>query len=127
MFWNGFKVYFQIKDGVISAKELTTGKTASEKCQGCTHPRMLMGNFRDVESTFNLLIKELAKSKFLAPAPKLIIHLQDEVDAGCSEIEARAYKEAGFGAGAREVDVIYSQRPISEQSLLSGNYEAIEL
>jgi hypothetical protein len=126
MFWNRFVLYFQVKNGSVNAREVSSGSYISRKCEGLVHPRMLMGNFSDVESCFSEIVKELAPRKFLAAPPMLIIHLQDTIVGGCSELEARAFKEAGFSTGAREVIIKYGENPISDQNILEKNYGNVE-
>lgn len=68
-----------------------------------SHPRLLVGNFIKAEKVLMHGIREVHKSKFLAPSPVVIMHPMEKLEGGITDIECRVYRELALGAGAREV------------------------
>ncbi len=118
-------LYFQIKEGKVLGKDIRTGNTYSQQCEGLIHPRVLIGNFEQVEHCFNKITKKLCGQHFLSPSPIIIVHLQDPIEGGCTDIEARAFKEAALGAGAREAHVTDISRALSDQNILEKRYRVL--
>ncbi|MDZ7924292.1 MAG: rod shape-determining protein [Marinagarivorans sp.] len=70
------------------------------------HPRQLIANFGYAEKILLHALQQVFKGNIFAPSPRAVIHPMQKTEGGLTEIEIRAFRELGLGAGAREV-VIY--------------------
>jgi hypothetical protein len=122
MFWKRKHVYLQVTRNEVRAKELLSGEVARTKCDALSHPRMLMGDFFGVEKCFSEIATKLAKKGFLRPAPTIYVHLLEKIDGGVTNIEARAFREAAISAGAAEVHIPNSERPLTDEQLLNKRF-----
>jgi hypothetical protein len=91
-------IYIQVHRGYFVAKHLGTGKAVRRECAELTHPRTLMGNFHEVQESFSSALKELLPRMNLLK-PKGLVHLVPAFEGGYTNVETRAFKEAGEMAG----------------------------
>lgn len=67
------------------------------------HPRQLIANFSYAEKILQHALQKIFKGNIFAPSPRVVIHPMEKTEGGLTEVEIRAFKELGLGAGAREV------------------------
>ena len=67
------------------------------------HPRLLVDDFQVAQKILMHGIRELHKSKWFSPSPRIIFHPMEKLDGGVTDIEERVYQELCAGAGAREI------------------------
>lgn len=85
------------------------------------HPRIVIADFQLAEKLLQAALREMTDYAFLRPSPILLLHALEAWEAGLSQIERRALKELGFGAGAREV-FLWRGTPPSSLALQSGEF-----
>lgn len=78
------------------------------------HPRLLVANFQTAEKFLRHAVRRVCKSKLFPPSPRVVIHPQEKLEGGLTDIEIRVLRELCLGAGAREV-VIYVGSPLLVQ------------
>ena len=87
-----------------------------------SHPRVLFSDFEIAEKLLQHIIHTLNERKFFAPSPLLVIHPMEKTEGGLTMIEKRAFKELGFGVGARDVVVFVGK----ELSIYDFNFDDIK-
>ena len=122
MFWIKRHLYYQIKRGEVTVTFIENDKSITKKCNALNHPRTLMGDFMEIEKCFRSIAKELAPRRFLLQDPTAIVHLLETVEGGYTNVEIRAFREAAFGAGAREIFVPNSQYKLSASQVLNRDF-----
>ena len=85
------------------------------------HPRSMVSDFTLGEQTLKAFLARVKPSSFLAPAPKVVMHLLGEPVGGFTQVEARAFHEMALGSGASQVTV-WQGRTLTDQELLSGQF-----
>lgn len=85
------------------------------------HPRSMVSDFTLGEQTLKAFIHRLKIGTFLAPAPRIVMHLLGEPAGGFTQVEVRAFHEMAIGAGASQVKV-WQGRSLSDQELLSWRF-----
>lgn len=118
-------LYFQVDTGTVAGKGISSGRTATKKCEGLLHPRTLMGDFASIENCFKELVRELNTGSFLKPAPTIIVHLIPIVEGGYTVVEIRAFKEAAAGAGAREVILTDDDSKLTDNQIVNRNFRIL--
>jgi rod shape-determining protein MreB and related proteins len=68
-----------------------------------SHPRVLLADFLVAEKILQHAIKQIHKTRYFAPAPRVIFQPMEKTEGGLSAIEERALRELCLGAGARQV------------------------
>src|SRR5687768_13131255 len=91
-------IYIQVHRGHFIAKRIGNGKAVRKECAGLEHPRTLMGDITKVEEAFSAALKELLPPINLI-RPKGLVHLLPVYEGGYTNVELRAFKEAGETAG----------------------------
>jgi rod shape-determining protein MreB and related proteins len=83
------------------------------------HSRTMISEFTIAES----LLKEYVRRMFgsFRMAPTLILHLKGDPEGGFTQVERRAFRELGFGAGAARV-TIYIGPDLSDEQLVAGDF-----
>lgn len=81
------------------------------------HPRTPCAHFAEGEALIQHLLKSVSGGRWLSAAPALVLHYTDELKGGMTEVEARAFREMGLGAGARAVYLVEGPEPLSPQQL----------
>lgn len=122
MFWIKRHLYYQIKKGQVTVTFLEADKSITKSCSALNHPRTLMGDFMEIEACFKSIVKELAPRRFLLQDPTAIVHLLESVEGGFTNVEIRAFREAAFGAGAREIFVPNNTEKLSKSQILSRDF-----
>ncbi|MCW8127350.1 rod shape-determining protein [Microbulbifer halophilus] len=67
-----------------------------------SHPRSLLRDFAAAEKLLQHTFRELLGNTLLAPSPLVVLHPMEKTLGGLTDIEIRAFRELGLGAGARE-------------------------
>ena len=110
-------IYFQVHRGHFIAKNLGTGKTIRRECAALAHPRTLMGDFEPISESFGAALKELLPAMNLFK-PKGLIHLLPQLEGGYTNVETRAFKEAGETAGINFAFLSTLDRPHTDSEIL---------
>ncbi|WP_025566111.1 hypothetical protein [Psychromonas sp. SP041] len=126
MFFIKYALYLEVYDGKVKATELHSERSTESTCSGLTHPRTLMGDFFIVEQCFKKIVTELCPKKRLSTPPILYIHLLDINEGGYTNVECKAFTEAGLGAGGRLVKLIDGKNLMSKDQLLAGQFSELK-
>lgn len=126
MVFTKYILYLEVYEGRVRGTELYSGKSAKHNCHGLSHPRTLIGDFCSVEKCFKEIVTQLCPKKLLSTPPTLYIHLLDKNEGGYTNVEVRAFTEAGLGAGGRVVKLIDSDKVISKEMLLKGQFPELK-
>lgn len=105
----------------LAAKQLE-GQPGIELLNGFEHPRSLLADFSVAEKTLQLFIRELAPRTFYSAAPVLVLHPQELLEGGLTQVEVRGLYELGRGA-ARKVQV-WVGRELTREELLARQFPA---
>jgi len=97
-------VYVKIYKNRIVSQIPSENKTI-ENVGEFSHPRMLIGKFKEAVKLLSHALKLAYPAKFLKPNLILIIHPKETLEGGLSEIEERVLMEMGLEAGARQVKI----------------------
>jgi len=122
VFWIKRHLYYQIKRGQVTVTFVEDDKSITKSCSALNHPRTLMGHFMEIEDCFKSIAKELAPRRFLLQDPTAVVHLLESVEGGYTNVEIRAFREAAFGAGAREIFVPNSNSKLSKSQILNREF-----
>jgi hypothetical protein len=98
-------LYIKVSENKFSVKNLSVDSDweSLEADQPFTTRRLLVGNFSNAEAVLTRLMKRVAKKRFFARRPQVVIHPLLYVDGGLSEIEERVFRELALSAGAFKV------------------------
>lgn len=113
-------LYVQVWRSRLVAENLRTGERFSVE-EGFGHPRLLIGDFLRAETALRR-----ATEHVFGPGQRprrLLMHAQEELDGGLSEVELRVMREAALGTGAREIWLYRSPRKLTRDDvnrLLNG-------
>lgn len=88
---------------------------------GFKHPRTLLADFAIAERTLRYFVAKVRPRSFLTFAPVLIIHPQDVLEGGLTQIEIRAFGELGAMIGSRQV-YIWEGTELTTKELLNLNF-----
>jgi rod shape-determining protein MreB len=80
------------------------------------HPRLLVHDFVVAEKIVQHAFRQLHKTKWIAPSPRVIFQPMEKLEGGVTGIEERVYRELCLGAGAREI-LLHVGKPLSSYSL----------
>lgn len=86
-----------------------------EDCGQFSHQRSILGNFAIGEQTLARALKRAYAGRWFTPRPFLVIHPQELIDGGLTQIEERALTEMGLGAGASKVKIWMGAPPTAQQ------------
>ncbi|WP_354623857.1 hypothetical protein [Psychromonas sp. MME2] len=81
-----------------------------------------MGDFFSVEKCFKEVVSKLCPKKFFCTPPIIYIHLLAKNEGGYTNVEVKAFTEAGLGAGGRFVKLIDSKAVINKELLLKEQF-----
>nr|WP_256355246.1 rod shape-determining protein [Pseudomonas sp. PDM33] len=112
------------KPRVLAAGEAAQqlqGQEGVEIVNGFDHPRSLLANFSFAEMTLKLLVGRLAPRSLLKAAPVLILHPQELLEGGLTQVEIRGLYELCRGAGARKVR-LWTGHELTQEELRSGQF-----
>lgn len=122
MFWIKRNVNLIIENGVIRGQNIESGESVTIECKALVHPRTLMGDFFGAEKCIGEVMNKLAPKKFLLQGPTVYIQLLDKIEGGVTNVEARAFREAAVGSGARAIFVPKTTRALSSDQLLMRRF-----
>lgn len=105
-----------------AAKQLQ-GQEGIEIVNGFDHPRSLLANFSFAEMTLKLLLGRIMPKSLFKAAPVLILHPQELLEGGLTQVEVRGLYELCRGAGARKVR-LWTGRELSQDEVRSGQFPA---
>lgn len=126
MFLNKSAIYLEVYEGKVKATELHSDRSIESACSGLNHQRSLMGDFFSVEKCFQDISSQLCPKTFLSTSPVLYIHLFGKNEGGYTNVEVKAFTEAGMGAGASTVKLIDSKRLLNKELLLKGQFSELK-
>ena len=89
-----------VSDKHLKATNTNTKETAT-LARRDNHPRSLINDFGVVEQEFIDVLSQIFKHKWIRS--DLLICLLGKNDGGYTSIEKRAFREVGYGAGAKNV------------------------
>ena len=95
-----------------------TGANIERILQPFDHPRVVIADGLVASKLLQYGIQRMARSKWISPAPILVIQPDLELAGGLSEIEKRALLELGERAGARKTYVHYGNL-LSDQEVMA--------
>jgi len=87
------------------------------------HPRSLVSDFTVAEQLIKAFLSRLVGGTSLKMSPVVIIHPQGNPDGGFTQVENRAFRELGFGAGAAKV-ILWQGDDLTDQEILSGQFSS---
>ncbi|SOB76481.1 hypothetical protein SAMN04488490_2173 [Marinobacter sp. LV10R510-11A] len=81
-----------------------------------TTQRLLVGQFSIAERCLKDAISSMVGKSLIPKSVRVVVHPEEMVDGGLSEIEARLFKELCLSAGARKV-AVWVGNPLSTRDL----------
>lgn len=105
------------------AAQQLQGQEGVEVLNGFDHPRSLLANFSIGEKTLQLLFRRLMPRSLLMAKPVVIVHPQEHLEGGLTQVESRGLYELCSSAGARKVRV-WTGRELTLNELRSGQFPA---
>ena len=87
------------------------------------HPRTLLADFTTAEAVVKGFLRKLSTGRLFAPSPIVVLHPTVDPEGGFTQIELRALRELGLGAGGREV-FIRVGRDLTDEELLSSRFDS---
>jgi len=109
---------------VVSVGSRALAETAKQDVQivnGYDHPRTVLNDFSAAEKTLAYFLKQVFASTILRPSPVLILHVQEQLEGGLTQVEVRALLELGAGVGGREV-YIWEGRDLTDREISDRQY-----
>ena len=91
-----------------------------------SHPRQLLADFAAAEMLLRYAFKQLGQGFWFAPSPRVVIQPMDKLDGGLTQIEQRAWRELGLGAGAMDV-VLYTGPQLDPAQIDFGVLKAAQM
>lgn len=98
-----------------------SGKAGVEIVNGFDHPRSVINDFEAAEAALAHFLKQIPGHRFFRASPVLIMHVQEKMQGGLTQVEVRAIRELGAGAGGRAV-YIWEGENLSDQAILTRRY-----
>jgi rod shape-determining protein MreB and related proteins len=86
-----------------------------------THPRSLVSDFTCAEQVLKAFVKKVVGRAWLQPQPLIVMHPLGEHEGGLTQIELRAIRELGLGAGGARV-LIWLGPELSDEELQSRQF-----
>ena len=109
-------IYLQLQPGLLIGRKVTDPREIRIQSEALSHPRSLMGSFPGIES---LLREAIGRLKGGLLAPWLLIHLLPEAEGGYTDVEQRAFEEAGHSAGAARVRLQLGGMPLGDEEVVA--------
>lgn len=105
---------------------LATGKAATQAgltagakvIKPFAHPRILISDFSSAETLLREQLKKVLSKSWIKWAPILVIHPTGNLEGGLTDIELRALREFGLGAGAKTV-LVWIGRPLTDHEVIT--------
>ena len=104
--------------GIGEAARTAAATQAADLVNPFQHPRTLLSDFTVAEVVVKGFLKKLFAGRLFAPSPVVVLHPKVDPEGGFTQIELRALRELGVGAGASEV-FIRVGRDLADEELLS--------
>lgn len=105
--------------GVGSEANLHRSNPSVKIVNPFAHPRTLLSDFTVAEQLLKIFLRRMHGTSIFAVSPKVVIHPLGEPEGGFTQIELRAFRELGFGAGASQVE-LREGRTLTDQEILSA-------
>ena len=86
------------------------------------HPRIIIDNFVAAEKLLSLAFRSISIGKLFVTSPIVVIHVTEQLAGGLSNIERRALRELGQGAGALET-YLWEGPELTDSELMNGTYK----
>jgi len=87
-----------------------------------SHPRLLVNDFEKATKVIQYGIVEVCRAQRFQPSPIAVIHPQDRLEGGITDVECRLFRELALSAGARKVYLhIGNEIPLIDFSLSRVN------
>lgn len=104
---------------VLTGKEIAlAGVSGAKVIKPFAHPRSLISDFSSAEVLLRWQIKKMIGNKLITLAPVIVIHPLGNPEGGFTEIELRALRELGLGAGAKKV-FVWTGRLLTDQEVVA--------
>ena len=106
--FNGYRdvLYVRLKANHMHVRNVRTQQEAELLADpGFSHPRTVLGNFSVAEPLLRQLVTQVAIGRVLRLAPQILLHPQEKLDGGLTQIEERALQELALAAGAGVVKI----------------------
>jgi rod shape-determining protein MreB and related proteins len=81
------------------------------------HPRTLFSDFTAEEVVLKGFFKKLFAGRLFVPSPIVILHPKVDPEGGFTQIELRALRELGVGAGGGTVYICLEKRDLTDDEL----------
>ena len=104
--------------GVGEAARAAAATRGADLVNPFAHPRTLISDFTVGEQVLKGFVKKLFAGRPFAASPVMILHPKIDPEGGFTEIERRALREMGLGAGAAEVYLCLEKRDLADSELL---------
>jgi rod shape-determining protein MreB len=85
------------------------------------HPRTLVGDFTVGEQLLRLAVAHIYPRRWWLPAPRVVLHPLGDPLGGFTQIELRALREMGLGAGAMDI-VLWRGAALTDAELLNNDF-----
>lgn len=85
--------------------------------QPFTTQRLLVGQFSVAHTCLKAAVRAMSGTGLIRLAPLVVIHPQEMVEGGLSEVEDRLFRELALGAGARKV-VLWTGRELRPEEVI---------
>lgn len=85
------------------------------------HPRSLISDFTVAELLLKAFMLRLRENAVLVPAPVVVMHPLGEQAGGLTQIELRAMRELGLGAGASKVR-LWEGSDLTDEQIIRGQF-----
>lgn len=85
------------------------------------HPRSLLSDFTVAEKMLKYYLHLIRGKSFFMVTPIVIIHPLGSPAGGFTQIECRAFRELGMGAGASKT-IVWTGRKLTDQEALSMQF-----
>lgn len=105
--------------GVGSEANLHRSNPSVKIVNPFAHPRTLLSDFTVAEQLLKIFLRRMHGTSIFSILPKVVIHPLGEPEGGFTQIERRAFRELGFGAGASQVE-LREGRTLTDQEILSA-------
>jgi len=97
----------------VGAKARDAAARAGAKCLNpFAHPRTLVSDFVAAEAVLKSFVRRASGGGVFSLAPRILMHPLGEPEGGFTQVEWRALRELGLGAGGSQV-YLYEGRPVT--------------
>jgi len=86
------------------------------------HPRTLVSDFTVAELLLRYFVRRVVGHRLLTPSPVIVMHPLGDPEGGFTQIEFRAIRELGLGAGASQV-VLWRGDNLTDEQIRSKKFD----